>query len=374
MKKLIYALLLGLLIFSACSAAPAAQEPTAPAQAEPAATVADSAQSQITVVDSLGREVTFSQPPARIVVTGRGFTLILDAVYMFPEAPARIAAMGDSNQGNGNFISRIDPGFDQKMILQTDAGAEQIAAANPDLVIFKSYLAESVGKSVEALDIPVLYVDFETPEQYTRDLAILGKVFQNEARAKELAEYYLNGVGRIQAALEEDIEKPRVLMLYYSEKDGAVAFNVPPLSWIQTRMVELAGGEPVWGSANLSNGWTVVTLEQIAAWDADRIFIISYQKNSAEIAAALKSDPQWQALRAVKQNHLYGFPADFYSWDQSDSRWILGLSWLAAQLHPKSFPQYDPLAEVQQFYQQMYGLNAEFVAAEIQPVFRGDLP
>ena len=374
MKKLIYALLLGLLIFSACSAAPAAQEPAAPAQAEPAATIADSAQPQITVVDALGREVTFSQPPARIVVTGRGFTLILDAVYMFPEAPARIAAMGDSNQGNGNFISRIDPGFDQKMILQTDAGAEQIAAANPDLVIFKSYLAESVGKSVEALHIPVLYVDFETPEQYTRDLAILGKVFQNEARAKELAEYYSNGVGRIQAALEEGIEKPRVLMLYYSEKDGAVAFNVPPLSWIQTRMVELAGGEPVWGSANLSNGWTVVTLEQIAAWDADRIFIISYQKNSAEIAAALKSDPQWQALRAVKQNHLYGFPADFYSWDQSDSRWILGLSWLAAQLHPQSFPQYDPLAEVQQFYQQMYGLNAEFVAAEIQPVFRGDLP
>jgi hypothetical protein len=45
-----------------------------------------------------------------------------------------------------------------------------------------------------------------------------------------------------------------------------------------------------------------------------------------------------------------------------------------AQLHPQSFPQYDPLAEVQQFYQQMYGLNAEFVAAEIQPVFRGDLP
>jgi ABC-type Fe3+-hydroxamate transport system, periplasmic component len=88
----------------------------------------------------------------------------------------------------------------------------------------------------------------------------------------------------------------------------------------------------------------------------------------------LKSDPQWQELRAVKQNHLYGFPADFYSWDQSDSRWILGLSWLAAQLHPQSFPQYDALAEVRQFYQQMYGLNAEFVASEIQPAFRGDLP
>jgi ABC-type Fe3+-hydroxamate transport system substrate-binding protein len=67
------------------------------------------------------------------------------------------------------------------------------------------------------------------------------------------------------------------------------------------------------GFRQLEQWLDVVTLEQIAAWDADRIFIISYQKNSAEIAAALKSDPQWQALRAVKQNHLYGFPADFYA-------------------------------------------------------------
>jgi iron complex transport system substrate-binding protein len=133
------------------------------------------------------------------------------------------------------------------MILQTDAGAAQIAAANPDLVIFKSYLAESVGKSVEALDIPVLYVDFETPEQYTRDLAILGKVFQNEARAKELAEYYLNGVGRIQAALEAVSEKPRVLMLYYSEKDGAVAFNVRPYP----------GFKPAWSNWQAGNRFGV---------------------------------------------------------------------------------------------------------------------
>jgi iron complex transport system substrate-binding protein len=374
MKWLLYALLTGLVLLSACSTAPVSQGTAAPAQTKTSIPGAVATQPAVVVVDALGRKVTFSTPPTRIVITGRGLILVLDAAYMFPEAPARIVALGNANQGSGNFVSLIDPNFDKKVILQTDAGAEQIAAVKPDLVILKSYLADTVGKPIEALNIPVLYVDFETPEQYTRDLAILGKVFQNEARALELADFYQNQVNAIQTTLKEVKEKPSVLLLYYNDKDGAVAFNVPPMTWIQTQMVEVAGGKPVWGSANPGQGWTVVTLEQIAAWDADQIYIISYLKNSSEIVNALKTDPQWQALRAVKQGHLYGFPADLYSWDQSDSRWILGLSWLAARLHPESFPQFDIFQEAQKFYQQLYGLDAQFFDANIRPTFRGDLP
>lgn len=366
MKRLLIALLICLLFLNACS--------NKPAQIVPSSSASNSAEHAFSVVDALGREVAFNQAPSRIVITGKGLILTLDAAYMFPEARDRLVALGSANQGSGNFVSLIDPNFDDKVILQTDAGAEQIAAVQPDLVILKSYLAETVGPPIEALNIPVIYVDFETPEQYTRDLAILGKVFQNEARAQELSDFYVNKVSAIQTLSRKVTVKPRVLMLYYNDKDGVVAFNVPPMSWIQTRMVELAGGEPVWGSANPGKGWAVVTVEQIAAWDADQIYIISYVKNSAEIAQSLKMDPQWQALRAVKEGHLYGFPADIYSWDQSDARWILGLSWLAARLHPETFTQHDILKETQQFYEQLYGIDAQFFETKIRPTFRGDLP
>ncbi|WP_298005177.1 hypothetical protein [Anaerolinea sp.] len=76
----------------------------------------------------------------------------------------------------------------------------------------------------------------------------------------------------------------------------------------------------------------------------------------------------------MKEGHLYGFPADLYSWDQPDSRWILGLSWLAARLHPDRFPQFDIVAEAQQFYQRLYGLDVQFFESRIKPTFRGDLP
>ena len=243
----------------------------------------------------------------------------------------------------------------------------------PDLVILKSDLADSVGAPIEALGIPVVYVDFETPEQYSRDLAILGKVFGDEARAAEVASFYQAKMDSIQQAVK-DAPKPRVLMLYYNDKDGNVAFNVPPMTWIQTQMVKMAGGEPAWADANPTKGWTQVTLEQIAAWDADQIFVISYFKSPTEVVDGLTADPNWQLIRAVKDNQIHPFASDLYSWDQPDPRWILGLTWMAGKLHPDLFPNLDMTVEAQNFYHTLYGLDGAFVERNIVPTFKGVLP
>lgn len=367
------------LLLAACAAPPVANAPTvAPpptAEAQPAAEAPTTAAADttITLTDALGREVTLPAPPQRIVLTGRGLFMIADAIYTFPEAGRRIAGMGQTAQGSGNFIKLIDPAYADKATLERDAGAEQVAALRPDLVIVKSTAAEATGKPIEALGIPVVYIDFETPAQYYRDLAILGKVFGDEARAQEVIAFYQARVAQIEKAVA-DAAKPRVLLLYYNERDGAVSFNVPPLSWIQTEMVQTAGGEPVWADAELGRGWTQVTLEQIAAWNPDQIFVVSYFKNPSEVVADLKADPNWQALRAAKEGRLYAFPADLYSWDQPDTRWILGLTWLAGRMHPDRFPGLDIEAEARAFYQALYGLDADFFASKIKPTFKGDLP
>jgi iron complex transport system substrate-binding protein len=328
----------------------------------------------IIINDALGHQITLPAQPERIVITGKALFMIADAEYIFPEAPERIIAMGDAGQGTSNFIALIDPNYGTKAILGGDAGVEQIAALQPDLVILKSYLAETVGKPIEEIGIPVVYVDFETPEQYSRDLMIFGQVFQNPGRAAEAAAYYQDKTEQIKQAIKGAETQPRVLMLYYNDQDGHVAFNVPPATWMQSRMVELAGGIPIWTEANLGGGWTQVALEQIAAWDADQIFIIAYRQDPAEVVAALEADPNWQALRAVKNDQLHAFPGDLYSWDQPDTRWLLGLTWLAGKLHPEYFPDLDIIAETQAFYQNIYKLDSAFFKEHIQPTFTGDLP
>jgi len=327
-----------------------------------------------TITDALGREVTFEKVPSRIVLVGKALFAVADAIYLFPEAGKNIIALGSTQQGSGNFIPMIDPTFADKITLGSEAGAEQIAAAQPDCVIMKSTNAEKLGAPLEVLNIPVVYLDFETSEQYQRDLKTLGQLFQNPARAEELAAYYQGKADAISSVVSSltDEQKPRTLLLYYSDKDGEIAFNVPPMDWMQTFIVQTAGGLPVWDDANPSKGWTKVNLEQIAAWNPDVIFIVAYFNPTDEVIEKLKTDAQWQALDAMKNGKIYGFAKDVYSWDQPDTRWILGLSWVAGILHPDLFPEYDIIKEAQSFYSDLYGMDEASFKENILPLLPGE--
>lgn len=327
------------------------------------------------VTDALGRAIRFEKAPERIVLAGKALIMVADAIYLFPEAGKRIVALGSTKQGSGNFIPIIDPTYSGKISLDSNAGVEQIAAAQPDCVIMKSSNASTLGKALEAAKMPVVYLDFETPEQYQRDLKTLGQLFQNPDQAARLSAYYkdkADAVIKTVASLEEE-QKPRALVLYYNEKDNTVAFNVPPMGWMQTLLVTMAGGRPVWQDANPGNGWSKVSLEQIAAWNPDVIFVIAYFNPVNEVTAALKADSKWQALDAVKNDKIYAFATDVYSWDQPDTRWILGLAWVAGKLHPDLFSGQDIVKEAQAFYRDLYGMGDTVFQNEIVPLLSGDI-
>jgi iron complex transport system substrate-binding protein len=329
----------------------------------------------VTVVDALGRTVEFSVPPQRIVVAGKSSLTIVDTLYLFPEARERLVGLVVGRQDPGAFLSAVDPAYAAKAVLEVEAGPEQIAPLDPDAVVLRSFMAESLGRPLEQLGIPVVYVDLETPEQYFRDLGALGDLFGNGARADEIRAYYHAQMDRIEAALAglRDGEAPRVLLLQHSAQGGEVALSVPSASWIQTAEVELAGGIPVWAEAAQGGGWTVVNLEQIAAWDPDAIFMISYGPDPAAVVEGLAADPRWQALRAVEAGRIYSFPGDIFSWDQPDPRWILGVTWLAGRLHPQRLAGLDMRAEVVQFFEAMYGMDAASIEARILANLKGDV-
>ncbi len=330
--------------------------------------------SSLTVTDALGREVTLAAPPQRIVVAGKATIMIVDALYLFPEGPQRLAAVGSTGQGR-DFLPIVDPNAATKATLGADAGPEQIAAAGPDLVILKGYLREKLGAPIEALGIPVFYVSLETPEQYFTELRALGQVLGNPARAEEVIAFYRERVDRVQTRVADisDDQKPRVLVLQHSAKGGETAYSVPPAAWMQTRQVQMAGGRPVWLDVQ-GSGWTVVTLEQIAAWDPDQVYVIDYFGDPVQAVEKLRADPVARNLRAVQAGQVFAFPKDTYSWDQPDTRWILGLQWLASHIHPDRFADLDILQEFATFYRTLYRLDDAAIEGQLRPLLRGSLP
>lgn len=330
----------------------------------------------IKVTDALGREVSFEKTPERIAIVGKAFFMTVDVAYLFPQAGPRLIAVGQTTQAGKSFMPLLDPDYGQKASFENTVGAEQIAPLKPDLVILKSSTAEKLGKPLEQLGIPVVYVDLETPEQYTRDITLLGQIFGTPDRAKQILAYYQGNVDKVKQLTSglSDAQKPSVVMLQYSEKGGEVAFSVPPASWIQTTMVELAGGKPIWTEASDKGGWKVVNLEQIAAWNPDQIYIIAYSGNAKDVVEKLKADSKWQALKTVKNNQIFGFAGDFYSWDQPDTRWGLGLLWLATKMHPDQTKDIDIMKEVERFYTDLYGLKSADIQAKVTPILTGNIP
>jgi iron complex transport system substrate-binding protein len=341
--------------------------------AAPAQSTASTA--PIKVTDALGREVTFEKVPERIVIAGKATTLVADALYLFPEASERLAGIELRSQSAKKFLDVVDPAFGDKTMLEMNAAAEQIAPLKPDVVVMKSAMAEKLGTPLEQLGIPVVYVDLETPETFAKDITALGQLFGNPDRAQEIQKFYQDRVDQISAATKDlpADQKPRVLLLQHTKQGEEVAFNIPPAAWLQTTIARLAGGEPVWTEASEKGGWTVVNFEQIAAWDPDQIYIVSYAGDSDKITEQLKADDKWAALKAVKNDQLYGFAGDFYSWDQPDPRWVLGMSWLFSKIQPDQASGVDIRQELNQFYTQMYGLTDSVIEEKVVPLLYGNL-
>jgi iron complex transport system substrate-binding protein len=352
-------------------------EPTAiPATEAPTPETEPTESQAFTLTDALGREVQFEAMPERIVVPGKGSWMPGHALYLFPEAVERVLAMEERRGSVSTFLPLLDPGFGDKPHFEQDAAPEQIAPLHPDAIVLKSYMAQNLGEPLEKLGFPVVYVDLETPDQFFRDIESLGLLFGNPSRAQEINRYYRDHLERISAALDglEETDKPDTLVLQYITSGEESAFEVPPASWMQTLQVVTGGGNPIWTDVAETGGWTVVNLEQIAAWDADKIFVIAFRADPDALVEELKADLKWQAMRAVKDGELYAFPADLYGWDLADPRWILGMTWTATVLHPDRFKDVDLTQEIYDFYAQMYGMDKAAVEASVLPALMGSFP
>lgn len=328
----------------------------------------------VSLVDAAGRTVELESLPRRIVVVGRGPHMSLHLLYMFPEGRERLVGTESRSATPSNFLPFVDPRFEQIPTLDANPNVEQIVALSPDLVIMKGIVVDNTAEALAQIDIPVLYVGLETVDQFFADLANVGAVLGNTERAEEIAAFYRSRLDRLAERTAELAEgdKPRVLLVEYSDRGGEVAVQVPAASWMQTVEVETAGGHPVWlDSAAPTDGWTVVNLEQIARWDADMIFVVVwYTLDPQEVIDGLKADPQWAALRAVQDGNIYAFPQDIFGWDQPEPRWILGMNWLATHIHPELFEDIDMNAEVMAYFGELYGMEPAAIERDILPTVR----
>jgi iron complex transport system substrate-binding protein len=395
MQKKIFPVLISLLVLasmllSACSTAasptpqPAVDEPAAeaPAVEEPAAeepvaeepaveAPAEEAPAAVTLTDTAGNVVELAALPQRVVVAGKATPFTLSTTYLFEEASDRVVAQELRGMTTPEFLGLIDPKYEEKIKLEMDSGAEAIAPTRPDIVIAKNFAVKALKEPLAQLDIPVVGLNLEKPEVFYQDIEMLGQLFGNPERAAEINDYFKQKVALVAEAMQglTEEEKPTVLVIQYNEKDGEVAFKVPPASYIQTQMVIDGGGIPVWtdGSGEETD-WIVANFEQIAAWNPDIVLVIDYNGNPQETAGKLMQNDTWKELKAAKNQKIYGFGKDYQGWDLPDPRWVLGYTWVASKIQPERMAEVNMTEMVKEFYKVMYRLTDEQIETGIMPI------
>ena len=332
----------------------------------------------VSAVDALGREVRLRKPARRLLVTGKASHAIGHALYLFPTVREKCEVVSPGGRGGaqrkdaGDFLSEVRGAKGNgKDVALSEGNVEEILAQEPDLVLLKTS-SRMFGESLETTGVPEAYLGLESATDYERDLATLGQLLGAGDEAAAIWAYYKEIGVRVAEGAARAKKRPRVLVVQWSAARGAGACRVPPPDWIQTWMVETAGGIAVWKDAVAPGQWGAVSMEQVLAWDPDTVLVVCYGESATEAVVALGEDPVWKETRAWQEKRVHAFPGDWLSWDQPDPRWGLGLLWVAKTLHPETFLDVDLEAEVRRFYA-LYELNAEWVAENARPLVKESL-
>lgn len=253
----------------------------------------------------------------------------------------------------------IDMGFND----QGQVNLESVVAQKPDLMIAQlraraALKQTGVLDTLQRLDIPVLFIDYELhPLQNTANsITLLGKVLNQEQRAKDYTDFYQQRLATLQQTLRHSDRKPTVFIEPIAGNSDSCCFTHGHNGW--GGLVEAVGGKNI-GSALLPGASGFVALEKIIAMKPD-VYIMSGSKrpNKNVLPFGYNVAPQevsstfntlinrngLQQIAPVKQGRVYGIYHHFYNhpWN------IIGMEMLAQDLYPQAFAKLDPGADFHQ--------------------------
>lgn len=233
-----------------------------------------------------------------------------------------------------------------------DFNFEELVELKPD-VIFDS--KETMREKANEVGIPLVNCSFKTFDEMMKSVELTGEVFGG--KAVEIAKKYndelkqvLKDVTSKTDTIAED-KRPKVL-----HGDSVHTLTIDGTGTIIDAWIKAAGGKNAVDENTTGTANAKFTFEQVIAWNPEVIIT-----GKPEEVEAIKTDPAWQVIDAVKNGKVYVNPKGVFGWDRYGVEEILQIQWASALLHPELFPDLDIKAKVKDFYKTYlaYELNDE---------------
>jgi iron complex transport system substrate-binding protein len=247
------------------------------------------------VVDSLGRKVTVSRLPERIVSLAPSNTEIVFTVGAGSRLIGRTSF--DNYPPEARSIASIG-GMTPKSI-----NLEAVTALRPDLVLATSGVQEPIIASLERLKLVVVALDATDFAGVARNIQLVGRLTGNTARADQLATSFLDRVAAVKArvALRQS-RRPKVLFLLWEDPITTAG----PATFIG-QIIEAAGGSNIF--ADVSTRFPRPSEEEVLA-RAPEVILGTYGDmnaggpNDEGRRKRIRSRAGWAQIPAVRENRI----------------------------------------------------------------------
>jgi iron complex transport system substrate-binding protein len=321
-----------------------------------------------TLTDLAGRKVELAAP-------------IKSGVAIAGPSYEKIFMLGQATKLSGVHFVMIDrpwvvetnPAVSRCTAIESPAepNIEGLVALGADAVFFWDY--EEPLAAMEQAGLPVIVVQNSSGNPTTvdefiayqkREVQVFADSFGEDAKKQAAAwsKYFDEKVAYVKQRVGDIPEAERKSAIYCYGEEGLGVFSTYsyPSFWL-----ELAGGNNIADESGAEMD-TVVTMEQMVAWDPDYIFMGRMENTDAVTGGAA-----WANMKAVQQGNVYLCPDGVMYWDYS-SEGVLLMEYLAQKMYPDLFADLDMVAEVQDYYKTFYGYdlsaeNASRILAHMEP-------
>jgi len=323
----------------------------------------------LTITDSAGREVTFTMPVERVIVTS---TDAAEAVVMLGAAD-KVVGVSDTVQKKGYYFPDLKKkqsvgkwnALDYEMIGELAKGGEE--NITPDIVVIgysypdKSYGIFAVEKGLAPFgNIKAVALEFTKPENMTREIEVLGQILDKEKEASDYINLYEGKKASVEDAVQ-GLNMPKVYAEWSSSSD---------LSTLGTgsgfdQTLSVARGYNI--AKNLDEAYPKVGWEWVVTQNPE-VIIKRQTQSSDQTQIGWQSEPSSDTvkLQSVRNEVLARSGASGISAVKSDRVYVMdwdvlngldqivGITYLAKLLHPEV--DLDPVA-VHSEYLELLGLE-----------------
>jgi iron complex transport system substrate-binding protein len=244
----------------------------------------------ITVVDDAGRIVNFENVPQRVVSAAPNATKFLVSLGL----EDKIVGVTDWDSFDAEKIGNLVP-----------LNIEKILSLEPDLVItFGGFQLPEV-KKLEKFGLNVLVLNPISLNDVSKDIALLGAIFEKYDVAKEIVENIQNTITEfgIKTSKIPFENRPTVFFTVTTPIDEAKELWTAGTGSYINELITIAGGVTITAPYSGNNGWLPINWEFLIFNNPDIIIIANYGDPN-ETLKMIKNSEIFGSLKAVKNNNI----------------------------------------------------------------------